>query len=89
MAPRCTDGARAWRRDFSYLEGPSADSPTGSVSACGADWHPLYNEVQVHLDVTTYHTGESATIRFEAVGSDPGGYFGIQDVKLITGVSHP
>jgi len=83
------DGTEAWRRDFSYLEGPSADSPLGAISACGKDWHPSYNEVQVHLDVTTYHTGESATIRFEAVGSDPGGYFGIQDVKLITGVSHP
>ena len=79
----------AWRRDFSYLEGPSTDSPLGAISACGEDYHPLYDELQVHLDVTTYHTGESATIRFEAVGSDRGGYFGVQDLQILAAYAWP
>lgn len=81
----------AWRRSFSYLEGPNqhGDSPLGATSACGQDWHGLYNEVQVHIDVTTFHTGQTATVRFEAVGSDRGGYFGVQSLQILSAQSHP
>jgi len=74
------DGMEAWRRSFNYLE-------SGSIHACGNGGHSLNNEIQDRVDITVAHSSENVTIRAAAEGTQ--GYFGIQDVKIISAVAHP
>ena len=75
------DGGNVWRRAFNYMEG-------GSASECGTGGHSLNNEIQDLADVTVGHSADSVTIRFEGEGG-ASTWFGVQDVVLTTGISHP
>ena len=54
---------------------------------CGENYHPVFNEIQVQVDVAVSHSSSTATIRLAALGED--GYFGIQDLTITSAMALP